>query len=280
MKNGLYTTSCHGKIVKTGKLKLTYQNQPLKIEYFLRPGKEQTILYLHGLGCSKKDFAGAVDAPGLKALTLTAFDFPGCGNSSYPDHAAYGVDDLVEITYLVVSQLSLDDHVIIGHSMGGLVGLLYIKKYGKHVKGFINIEGNLGSEDCFLSREMTEYSFEEFENEIFLNFKRKLSRSKNIGFKKYGQTLERFSDPRAFFDYCSSIVKHSDNGKLIQSYTELKIPRIFMYGSENRTFHCIAQLKDKGCEVVEISGSGHFPFYDNPAEYYEVITDFLKLRIG
>ena len=65
-------------------------------------------------------------------------------------------------------------------------------------------------------------------------------------------------------------------GKLLQSYIELKIPRIFIYGSENRTFHCIKQLKDKGCEVAEIAGSGHFPFYDNPAEYYEVIADFLK----
>jgi pimeloyl-ACP methyl ester carboxylesterase len=186
------------------------------------------------------------------------------------------IDDLVEITNIFVSRLSLGDLVVTGHSMGGLVALLYIQRYGENVKRFINVEGNLDSEDCFISREINKYTLEEFKGTGFRNFKRSLSQSKNKGLQKYLQTLERYSAPKAVFDYCPSLLDYSDNGNLIQRFTQLEIPKIFVYGSQNKSLSCISQFKNRGCEVVEIANSNHFPFYDNPQDFYRVISNFLQ----
>ena len=261
-------------VMKTTKLEITYPDQPLDIEYFIRLGRNETILYLHGLGCSKNDFLSATTTGDLQAYTLVAFDFPGCGNSPYPENITFGIDDLVEMTNSIVSKLSLGDLVIVGHSMGGLVALLYIQRYGEHVKGFVNVEGNLAPEDCIFSREITKHNFAKFQETTFSDLKEELSRSDNKGFQKYVDTLEK-SSPRAFFDYCPSLVDYSDNGNVMKRFIELSIPKIFIYGSENHWLPYIPQLKNKGCEVIEIANSNHFPFYDNPKDYYEVITHFL-----
>ena len=258
------------------KLEITYPDQPLQIDYFIRLGRKETILYLHGLGCSKDDFLRATDTIELQAYTLLAFDFPGCGNSSYPENITLGIDDLVEITNIIISKLSLIDLVVIGHSMGGLVALLYIQRYAEHIKGFVNVEGNLAPEDCIFSREITKHNFAEFKETTFPDLKEELSRSENRGFQKYVNTLKKYSSPKAFFDYCPSLVNYSENGNLIQRFTDLKIPKIFIYGSENNWLSYIPQLKNKGCEVVEIANSNHFPCYDNPQDYYKVISNFLK----
>lgn len=258
------------------RLEITYRGEQLQIAYFIRPGTRETVLYLHGLGCSKNDFLGATSTEELQAYTLIALDFPGCGNSPYPKNMALGIDDVVEVTNTFVSRLSLTDRVVIGHSMGGLVALLSIERYGHLVRGFVNVEGNLAPEDCFISREIAQNSLPEFRETGFRHLKHLLSRSENKGFQQYVMTLERYSSPKAIYDYSPSLVDYSDTGNLIQRFTQLRIPKIFIYGSEIKPLSYIPQLKKEGCEVVEIPKSNHFPFTDNPRDYYRVISTFLN----
>ncbi|MDY6965394.1 MAG: alpha/beta hydrolase [Halobacteriota archaeon] len=262
--------------LEINELEITYRDRVLKISYSLRRGGEATVLYIHGLGCSKDDFLAATEVRELKAHTLLAFDFPGCGNSTYPEDMALEIDDLVEITDIVVSELGLAGFVLIGHSMGGLVALLYAEKYAEKVKAFINVEGNLGSENSTISRKVAKISFEEFNERVFPNLKERLLAMDNTGFKRHVEILKRYSSPKAFFDYSPSLMEYSDSGKLIQRFTGLKIPKLFVYGSENSTLSFISELKEAGCEVAEISGSNHFPNYDNPEEYYDVVSKFLE----
>jgi pimeloyl-ACP methyl ester carboxylesterase len=262
------------------KVKIVYKNHPLQIDYFIRQGQgdADTVVYLHGLGCSKNDFLESVNSTELHAYTLVAFDFPGCGNSPYPNDARFDIDDLVELTHLVVMTLQLDDVIIIGHSMGGLVALLYAEKYGEHVKGFINVEGNLASEDCFFSREVAQHSFDYFSTTSFTELKRHLANSPNRGFQKYAETLETSASARAFFECCPSLVDYSEHGSLNQRYIALNIPKLFVYGSENRTLSYLSALKERGCEMTEIPESNHFPGYDNPHAFYHAIAAFLEKR--
>jgi pimeloyl-ACP methyl ester carboxylesterase len=139
----------NGRPVKRGTLTIQYRGIPVHIAYFIRPGEEKTVLSLHGLGSSKNDFARALRVRDLGRYSLAAFDFPGCGNSSYPEDIAFDVDDLVEITHLLICNLSLINVILLGHSMGGLVSLLYAERHGTQVKALLNVEGNLAPRDCF-----------------------------------------------------------------------------------------------------------------------------------
>lgn len=255
-------------------LEIEHQNQNLQIEYFIRPGHGEEILYLPGLGCSKVDFAEAPKIPWLQDYTLAAFDFPGSGSSPYPANIKYGIDDLVEITNSVVSRLKFHNFIIIGHSMGGLVALLYAEKYTELVKGFINIEGNLASEDCFFSRRIAGYGPGGFTRKVLDGFQERLARSKSPSVREYAGSLKSASE-KACYDYAATLVDYSDNGGLIERFIRLDIPKIFIHGSENHMLSYIPELKSCGCKVAKIPDSGHFPFYDNSQGYYRAISDFL-----
>ena len=261
-------------VIETRKAEITYCNRNLQVEYFLRPGQKETLLYLHGLGCSKDDFLGATETKSLNEHTLIALDFPGHGNSDYPGEL--DMDDLVEITRLFIDKLNLQDPVLIGHSMGGLEALLFSERYAGKVKAFVNVEGNLESGDCTFSRQAVAVDYDTFLNRTFRDFKTVLHFGKRPGFKKCAETLAKYHAQRAMYDYSPSMISYSDSGKLIEKFASLEIPKCFIHGSDNSALSYIPELKEKGIPVFEISNSHHFPQHDNPIEFYRVISDFLE----
>jgi pyruvate dehydrogenase E2 component (dihydrolipoamide acetyltransferase) len=54
---------------------------------------------------------------------VVAYDYPGCGESALPDGFRFGVDDLAALTLALLDTLGIDCAHLIGHSMGGGVGL-------------------------------------------------------------------------------------------------------------------------------------------------------------
>jgi len=222
---------------------------------------------------------GALQCPELVPYTIIGFDFPGCGGSPYPEHASYTMEDLVEITHLVVTALHIKKCVIIGHSMGGLVGLLFARKYPHNLAGFINVEGNLAPEDCFASRTISQQSLDDFEKKGFPRLIKDIRQSSNKGLQKIAKTLQEHTSPKALHDCSHSLVHYSDSGKLLEWFIQLTIPKIFMYGSENSHLSYIPVLRQQGVSVVEIKDSGHFPCYDNPEEYWgQVLTHLLEMK--
>ena len=256
-------------------VELMYKGRHFTIDYSCRCGRTGTVLFLHGLGCSKDDFREALHRPELEAYTLLAMDFPGCGHSPYPEDAALGIDDLVEITQLVLATLKITKTVLVGHSMGGLVGLLFAERYNAVVEGFINVEGNLAPESCIFSRAVTRSDFQQFATTNFPALKRRLAQEPQIGLRTYAKSLE-LASARAYFDFAPSLVEYSDHGNLVQRFTALSIQKLYIYGSANQQLSYLPRLKASDCEVIEIPQSGHFPFHDNPPAFYRAIGAFLQ----
>lgn len=54
---------------------------------------------------------------------VIAYDYPGCGESVLPDGFRFGVDDLAALALALLDALGVERAHLIGHSMGGGVGL-------------------------------------------------------------------------------------------------------------------------------------------------------------
>jgi pimeloyl-ACP methyl ester carboxylesterase len=257
------------------KYTLHYKNETLQLTYFIRPGNDKTLLYLHGGACSSEDFLEATKREELKAYTIIGFDFPGCGESSYAEHETLELDDLIEITRKIIQNFDLHNIILIGHSTGGLVALKYIIKYGD-INGFISVEGNLAPENCVFSRKVVESkNFYEFKTKTWLDLQTSLKNNKNQGFQEWAKAQEKAS-AKAFYDYCRWIVKICDDPNTLNEYLNLKIPHLYIYGSENsENLTFLKKFKAANCKIAEISNSNHFPFYDNPDEFYDVVVKFL-----
>lgn len=247
------------------------------VSYFSRPGRgPNTILYLHGAACAKEDFFGSVDEDSLRGYTIAAFDFPGCGDTPYIPEHPLDLVDLVAITGQFVQKLSLPRFIIVGHSMGGIVALLFTLRNLDKIKGFISVEGNLSPENCVFSRKIASDEKEDFVSHGYKEFYEKLSRSDNAGMRAWATTMKERSSPYALADYCPSIVEHSDHGGLLEKYAHLTIPKLYVYGTENKSFVMLQSLREQGYGLAEIPGSNHFPMHDNPKEFYKTISSFCE----
>jgi pimeloyl-ACP methyl ester carboxylesterase len=245
------------------------------LSYFDRPGSGPTILYIHGLGCSKADFMEMSSVPELQSFRLVCADNPGCGDSSYDENHPLNIDGVVELIENFVAHLGLDRFLLVGGSMGGLVALLYAERNPNKIIGFVNVEGNLAPEDCIFSRNVISHSYSDFEKVSFPQIKTALSAQTGRGFAQHLRVLER-ANPRAYYDYAFQTVEYSDNGNLLERFLNLPVPRCFLYGSENRHLSYLQRILESECSVLEIPNAGHFLFYDEPNYYSAVLASFAR----
>lgn len=256
-----------------------HKGKTFQTVYFERPSGNGTLLYLHGLGCSRRDFLGAAQVSSLRDYRLLAFDFPGCGKATYHEELTLEATDLVEIVSQVATNLDLTTFVLVGHSLGGLVGLIFTSKYRDRVESFINIEGNLTAEDCFMTRAIARRSFDDFRESRYLEeLKETFSGSEYRGSRIFAAESLRDVSERAFYDYSASVVAHSDRSDLLPCFLGLNVPRLFIYGSANRHLSYLPKLRSSGACVVEVPRSGHWPMHDNPSFFYDALATFLGRR--
>jgi len=257
-------------------LDLDHRGKDYRLRYLDHGYGKAAILYLHGLGNAMDDFLPMANHDALTSSRLLSFDFPGSGASNYFDELPLQVDDLVELTRQFVNALQLDDFVIVGHSMGGLIALLFCEACPSAVRGFVNIEGNLAPEDCMFSRKVVALDFESFETTLFPELKKGLASAQGPGFARYLASLENGASTRAFYDYAFQTVAYSDHGNLLDRFLALNIPKLFVYGSENEQLSYLPKLHASSCTVARIDNANHLPFHDNPNAFAEALAAFVN----
>ena len=243
-----------------------------QIHYFDQPGPEDTILYVHGLGCSCEDFIAMTEQPSLQGCRLVSYDHPGCGRSPYDVNHPLDIDCLVEVMEAFVNAIQLDRFLLVGGSMGGLIGLLYAERNPDRVKGFVNVEGNLTPEDCIFSRHVVGKSYEHFEQEVFPKIKQAVAARRGRGFASHLTVVQR-ANPRAYYDNSFQLVKYSDDGNLLDRFLALPMEKYFVYGEENRHLKYLPVLRESSCRVFEVAQANHFPFYDDPKAFADILSE-------
>jgi pimeloyl-ACP methyl ester carboxylesterase len=113
------------------------------LRYFDRPGSGPTILYMHGLGCSKADFVEMTSVSELQPFRLVSADNPGCGDSASDEDHPLNIDGIVELMKNFVAHLGLSRFLLVGGSMGGLVALLYAERNPDKIAGFVKPPGRV-----------------------------------------------------------------------------------------------------------------------------------------
>ncbi|KAI0384447.1 alpha/beta-hydrolase [Hypomontagnella monticulosa] len=95
--------------------------------------KSRTVLFIHGLGGTTNSFQPLVSS--LQEFDLVRFDFSGHGRSSVP--TALDIESYVADCEVIITDLGLNDIVVVGHSLGGLIALHLAAKNPGVVKGVV-----------------------------------------------------------------------------------------------------------------------------------------------
>jgi len=260
------------------KVKLNYKGNTIEISSDFRKEAEESILFIHGLGCSKESFKDVWNFAEFKKYRILTFDLLGFGDSSKPKWFSYTMEEHAEICRLIIDKLGLEKIHLVGHSMGGAIGLLLIEKIPSKIVSFVNLEGNLIGEDCTFSREAVRYSLEEFEKGFFEEFKsriedgRDLAASTSLSNRLYYNWLSK-SDAYAFYRSSESLTKWSDSRKLLKMFVERDMKKWYVFGEMNKNLPVMEMLGD--VPKIEIANSGHFMMCDNPEETYQKLLEGL-----
>ena len=237
-------------------------------------GTGTPVVFLHGFGSTKEDYADVALHRLFRGRTIIAYDAPGFGESDCANPAVLSVPLLCRIAEAVTGSLGLQRYHLVGHSMGGLTGLLLARRMPGTVASFINIEGNLAPPDCFISRYACSDGHREPANLLagLIEHVRRLPGASNA---LYAVGLSHKVRTRAIAPILRSIVELTDNEDLLGQFIDLPGPKAFIYGSQNRALPYLSALRRCGITVAEIPESAHFPMYANPSALWAAIGAFV-----
>ena len=255
-------------------LPLELQGTEVRIVGLRRDGSGAPLVFLHGFGSTKEDYADIVQRPELADRPVLAYDAPGCGESVASDPSTVSIPFLVEVARAVLAAHRMTRVHLIGHSMGGLTALRLATRRPSAVASFIDIEGNLAPEDCFLSRQIVEHP-RATAQEFFDDFRDRVRESRFAASALYAAGLAAKVRPEVVRPIFESMVGLSDGAPLLADFLALPFPRMFMYGEQNAGLSYLTRLAAGGVELAEIPDSGHFPMYSNPRVMWDRISDFI-----
>ncbi|MEE1923320.1 alpha/beta hydrolase [Pseudomonas sp. 148P] len=255
------------------RIPLSIDGIDLDVASIHRDGDGAPILFLHGFGSTKEDYAGLTRQPAFAGRAFIAYDAPGCGESQCSDLSRVSIPLLLKTALQVLEHYGIERFHLVGHSMGGLTALLLAHHCPQRVLSFVDIEGNIAPEDCFLSRQIVEYPAEGAQA-FFNAFIERTRHSSDPASALYAASLPYKVRAGAVRGIFSSMVELSDQGELMDKFLGLPCPRMFMYGEQNGHLSYLANIQAQGVELACIPGCGHFPMYSNPIEMWRRIADF------
>lgn len=247
----------------------------LRVAAIRRDGQKPPIVFLHGFGSTKEDYADLVHNPAFDDHGLLAYDAPGCGQTACSDLSRISIPFLVETALAMLEAEGIGKFHLVGHSMGGLTALMLANAHPDRVLSFCNIEGNIAPEDCFLSRQIIDHADPDPEA-FFEAFIDRARHAPAWGSALYSASLRHKVRAGAVRPIFTSMVELSDNAGLMARFLGLPCPKTFMFGEQNRTLSYLDHIAAQGVTLAEIPSCGHFPMYSNAPAMWAAIAGSLS----
>lgn len=242
---------------------------------------QPTLLYIHGLGESGLCFEGIMTHPRLRDFHHLAPDLPGYGKTPWPPR----VPDLQEHALTLEGWIRGRDPgplIVVGHSMGGVIGQLLCEASPELVRGFVDVEGNLSIDDCSHSAKIAAYEEQEFVSRARFSYYEALYQSgrEDPALQTYYAST-RMCDPRVLHRNAHELVELSRGEGLASRLAALEVPRVYLLGEPRGTAErSQALLRQAGIEPRSVGPAGHWPFLDQPEDFVGELLSFLEALRG
>lgn len=243
------------------------------------------MLCLHG-GAVNAHWFDFVAAGFTADYHVRALDQCGHGDSAWADPPEYGYDRYAADLAQVVEKLDLHDVTLVGHSMGGLVSLVYAATYPGRVKSIVVIDSTLRSTPEHVStlhrvgkREGSSYATRE---EFIERFKVRPEGTRAVpGIIRYLAELgaRQGADGRWRHKFDRNVYSKRQLIDIPPHWDRVKIPALLVKGglSDRITPDIYQEIKSRAPQVqmAEVPMSEHHVTLDNPPEFVRAVKAFL-----
>ena len=235
-------------------------------------GSGSPVILMHGWGCNLTTLA-SVEKVAVENHTVYNVDFPGFGQSQEPSEV-WGVEKYTQLIEELVKVENIENPILLGHSFGGRVGILYSSR--NQVKKLILVDAAGVKPRRSLKYYLKVYSFK-ISKRLMLLIYGKEGAQKRI---EAARAKRGSSDYNNATPMMRAILSKVVNEDLKYCMPQIKAPTLLIWG-ENDTATPLrdAQTMEKlipDAGLVSFPGCGHYSFLDNPIQFAAVLRSFLK----
>lgn len=224
--------------------------------------KGEDVVLLHGWGQNiemMKPIGNALE----KEFNITIIDLPGYGESSEPPFP-WEVSDYVDAIKKLLEEEKIDNPILIGHSFGGKISLLYSSMY--KVKKLV----------LFGSPFKREIEKQSIKTKILKSLKKVPILNKLEGFAKKHIGS---ADYRNATDTMRKVLVNTVNLDITENIKKIKAPTLIIWGSLDeavplkRAYELESLIKDAGVVVYE--NCTHYAYLENLGQTINILYSFL-----
>ena len=238
-------------------------------------GEGCAVILLHGWGCNIATMASieAILSPHFKVYTL---DFPGFGGSDVPSDV-WGVEEYTRMLEGFVCDLHIESPILIGHSFGGRVSILYGSR--NDVSKIVLVDAAGAKPRRPLKYYLKVYSYKLYKKLLYMT----------MGKERAEEKIEARRRTAGSADYNAlSGMMRRIFVKVVNEYLEAYMPLIkcpvqLIWGAKDkdtklREAHVmLKRIPNARLDVID--DAGHYSFLDNPFRFRSYLTAFLKQEI-
>ena len=224
--------------------------------------KKNTIVLLHGWG-QNIEMMKPVGDKLVKLGRVVIIDFPGHGASSEPNYA-WNDYDFVDMLYELFKQIGIDNPILIGHSFGGRISLLYASMH--RVKKLI----------LFGSPFKKEVKKDSLKTKTLKFLKKVPVINKLEGFAKkhIGSTDYRNASP-----IMREVMVNSVNHDMTSDVSKITCPTLIVWGTLDEAVpieraYELEKLIDDAA-VIEYEGCTHYAYLERLSQTINILNSFI-----
>jgi pimeloyl-ACP methyl ester carboxylesterase len=258
--------------IQSGKTTL---DQGVTLSYVLsEEERRETILFIHGVGGSKKYLLPALDYPELTSYNVLIPDLVGHGDSSTPKNFSFSMDDQAKILHRLLKKLEIRDKLIlIAHSMGGPICISLAEMLGDRIAGIVYAEGNIDIGDCFFTNwVISDHTYEEWIKEGFDNIIKQMMEDPK---QRLDANMAQKAGSVTIYKASEEIVAVSKADTLKDRLVDLDVPVLVVFGEENRGKFTSEAKLGSIFPLVFIPEAGHSLMEENPDAFYGEVIKFI-----
>ena len=222
---------------------------------------------------------------------VRSIDLRGHGDSEWIDPPAYLYKDYAADLDEAARKLDLRDFVLIGHSMGGTVSLLYAATYPGRVKALVVVDStvNLSPDRIAALRDVGSRSGRSYASNEELVAKYRLRPGDSLATPDVVRHIASHSarqqpDGTWQHKFDRNVYATREVSDMRPNWDRLRIPVLLVKaGMSDRLGAAVfADVKSRcpQAELVEVSNSHHHVTLDNPREFIEKVRPFLARHRG
>lgn len=226
---------------------------------------DTTLVLLHGWG-QNIEMMNPIGDKYTKYFNVLTIDLPGFGKSEEPPHA-WTVYEYVDCIHELIKSLKLNKIILIGHSFGGRLSLIYASIY--KVEKLICLASPYCKELKKLPLKTKIYKF--LKKVFFLRW------IANIMKKYIGST-----DYKNASEVMRGVLVKSINVEMIDDVKKIKCPTLLIWGTMDtavpisRAYELENLISDSG--VVAYEGATHYAYLERLNAVITVLDSFFNIR--